>query len=82
MSVESQTAGKLDGGGPDIDDIDRAETPYERYSFIKDDFSSFSSMGDQHSELLSSRSRSDVDAESSYQVSKKICFLVISWLCI
>ena len=72
MSVESQTAGKLDGGCHEVDDIERAGTPDVRYASIKDDFSSVSSTGDQHSEFFSSRSRSDVDAESSNQVSNKI----------
>ena len=71
MSVESQTAGKHEGGGPDIcytEETDRATTPDDRYIYLKDEFSSVSSTSELHSEIFLNKSKSYSDGGSSLQV--------------
>ena len=71
MSVESQTAGKHDGGGPDIcytDETERVTTPDDKYIFLKDEFSSVSSTSELQSEMFLSKSKSYSDGGNSLQV--------------
>ena len=72
MSVESQTAGKLESTSTDVDyadEIERDINPDDQYEFLKDDVgSSVSTTSNHPSDLCLNKSKLDMDCCSSTQV--------------
>ena len=82
MSVESQTAGKLDSASNEADyadEIEREISQDDRYEFLKDEVGSASSTSDnQPAEVCLNKSELDIDVCNFNQVGSMVNILINS----